>query len=63
MVPENWTLSDFIWQSDFNGDEVGYPEVLVAGIYNYEAKDGSTYVLTIDVENMRILESYKMEDE
>jgi hypothetical protein len=39
------------WASDFNGDEVGYPEVLIVGMYE---RDNVMYL--VDVENTRVLE-------
>jgi len=27
------TIRGLYWQSDWNGDEVGYPEILVVGLY------------------------------
>lgn len=47
----------FIWQSDFNGYEVGYDDVEVVGFYNYH-----DLVFLVDVEKEEILEIYKEED-
>lgn len=47
------------WQSDWNGDEVGYPETPVVGLY----QDGEGTMHYIDIENEHILESWKEEEE
>ena len=41
------------WSSDWNGDEVGYPECEVVGLYTWKDKDIDMY---IDMSTMRILE-------
>ena len=46
------------WESDWNGYEVGYDDVLVVGLYML---DDETYAY-IDVENNIILEKWKLED-
>jgi hypothetical protein len=51
------------WQSDFAGDEVGYPEIDIVGIYNLEAGDGYTYTFLINMDDERILEIYKDDEE
>lgn len=48
-------LTNTVWQSDWNGDEVGYPEVEVVGLYMQE-RDDAVYYFYIDVENNRLLE-------
>jgi hypothetical protein len=61
MIP--FTFEHFCWQSDFNGDEAGFPEVDVVGIYSYEAGDGCTYIFMIDVCDNRILNITKEGEE
>lgn len=46
-------IKNLHWYSDWNGDEVGYPEVLVVGFYYSEALDCHFYVNT---ETMEIIE-------
>lgn len=58
-----FSFDNFVWQSDFAGDEAGYPDVEVVGIYNLEAEDGYTYTFMIDVENNKILSIDKMDEE
>lgn len=58
-----FSFGDFVWQSDFAGDEVGYPDISVVGFYNLEAEDGYTYTFMIDVENEKILSIDKMDEE
>lgn len=43
------------WQSDWNGYEVGYPEVLVVGLYSDPESNKSMY---IDIEEGLILEEW-----
>lgn len=51
-------LTNLGWQSDWNGDEVGYPEVGVVGLYSQERDDGS-YSFYIDVETGKVLDFWK----
>ena len=54
-------LNNLVWSSDWNGDEVGYPELGVVGLYSQERDDGS-YSFYIDVETNKVLEFWKEED-
>lgn len=49
-VPFN-NIDKLLWQTDFNGDEVGYDDVLIVGYYTY----GEVNIF-IDVYNGRVLE-------
>lgn len=51
-------LINLAWSSDWNGDEVGYPEVGVVGLYSQERDDGS-YSFYIDVETGKVLDFWK----
>ena len=55
-------LTNLAWSSDWNGDEVGYPEVGVVGLYSQERDDG-VYSFYIDMETNHILEFWKEEEE
>ena len=55
-------LTDLIWSSDWNGDEVGFPESEVVGLYSQERDDG-TYSFYIDFEKFKILDFWKDEVE
>ena len=46
------------WSSDWNGDEVGYPDVPVVGLYIWEGVN-----MYINMDNMKVLESWVDEDE
>lgn len=48
------SLEGLIWQSDWNGDEVGFPDVSVVGYYCNEI-DGDYYGYYIDTEAGRLL--------
>ena len=54
-------LTNLVWSSDWNGDEVGYPESEVVGLYSQERDDGS-YSFYIDMETYKVLDFWK-EDE
>ena len=54
-------LNNLVWSSDWNGDEVGYPELGVVGLYSQERDDGS-YSFYIDMETNQVLEFWKEED-
>ena len=54
-------LSDLAWSSDWNGDEVGYPESDVVGLYSQEREDGC-YYFYIDMDTNMVLDFWK-EDE
>lgn len=47
------------WSSDWNGYEVGYPDINVVGLYSYHELN-----LYIDMETLKILEAwFDVEDE
>lgn len=54
-------LTNLAWSSDWNGDEVGYPEVGVVGLYSQERDDG-TYSFYIDMETYVVLDFWKEEE-
>ena len=54
-------LTNLIWSSDWNGDEVGYPESEVVGLYSQERDDGR-YSFYIDIETYKVLDFWKDED-
>jgi len=55
-------LEDLIWQSDWNGDEVGFDDVEVVGLYSNQRSDGKVYSYYIDMEKMIILDFWIEED-
>lgn len=48
------------WQSDWNGYEVGYPEIDIVGFYTIPETETNLYV---DVETAIILEIWEYDDE
>lgn len=46
------------WQSDWNGDEVGYDDIEVVGLYSLSLTDGRTVYMYIDTENGTVLEAW-----
>lgn len=54
-------LTNLTWSSDWNGDEVGYPESTVVGLYSQERDDG-TYSFYLDMETNEVLDFWKDQD-
>ena len=54
-------LPNLAWSSDWNGDEVGYPETEIVGLYSQERDDG-TYSFYIDLEANKVLDFWKDEE-
>ena len=54
-------LNNLMWSSDWNGDEVGYPDSCVVGLYSQEREDGR-YSFYIDMETYKVLDFWKDED-
>lgn len=50
----------WIWQSDWNGDEVGFDDVLVVGLYSL---CGTSWYAYLDVETGEILQLMNLEEE
>lgn len=46
------------WESDWNGDEVGFPEVDVVGLYSLEMACGDELNLYINTETGEVLEAF-----
>ena len=55
-------LPNLAWSSDWNGDEVGFPESEVVGLYSQERYDG-TYSFYIDIEENKVLDFWKDDEE
>lgn len=51
---------DFIWSSDWNGDEVGFPDVSIVGLYSLRVNPDID--LYINMENLEILEAWTAQD-
>ena len=51
-------LTDLAWSSDWDGDEVGFPNSEVVGLYSQERDDGS-YSFYIDMETNKVLDFWK----
>lgn len=47
------------WESNWNGEEVGYPEVELVGLYS--DTEGNYYY--IDMDNGIVLETFRLEEE
>ena len=54
-------LTDLAWSSDLDGDEVGFPNSEVVGLYSQERDDG-IYSFYIDFETCKVLDFWKDED-
>lgn len=57
-----WDQS-YHWSSDWNGDEVGYPEIDVVGLYTKENAEGKVENLYVNTENGHVLESWFDDEE
>lgn len=53
-------LTNLYWSSDWKGDEVGFPESEVVGLYSQGRDDGS-YSFYIDFETLKVLDFWKDE--
>lgn len=51
---------DLLWESDWNGDEVGFDDVDVVGLYRLV--DTNVY-LYIDVTTNRLLDAWEIKDD
>lgn len=54
-------LTNLAWSSDWNGDEVGYPDSEIVGLYS-QARDDGSYSFYIDMETNKVLDFWKNED-
>ena len=55
-------LTNLVWSSDWIGDEVGYPELEIVGLYSQERDDG-WYSFYLDMETYKVLDFWKWEEE
>ena len=55
-------LEDLMWSSDWNGYEVGFPEIEAIGLYRQEREDGY-YSFYIDVFKGEIVDFWKDDNE
>ena len=54
-------LTDLAWSSDWDGDDVGYPESEIVGLYSQERDDGY-YRFYIDMDTGKVLDFWKDEE-
>lgn len=54
-------LTGLAWSSDWDGDEVGFPNSEVVGLYSQGRDDGS-YSFYIDTETGKVLDFWKDQD-
>jgi hypothetical protein len=50
-------MFDLHWQSDWNGDEVGYDDINIVGLYSLETVMNTVYFY-IDMETGAVLEAW-----
>lgn len=55
-------LTDLAWLSDWDGDDVGYPESEIVGLYSQERDDGR-YRFYIGMDTGKVLDFWKDEVE
>lgn len=53
-------LTDLAWSSDWDGDDVGYPDSEIVGMYSQERDDGC-YRFYIDMDTNEVLDFWKEE--
>lgn len=51
-------LDKLHWSSDWNGDEVGWPELDVVGLYTYQPNVGPSIHFYIDMDSGLILDMW-----
>ena len=54
-------LNNLVWSSDWNGDEIGYPELGVVGLYSQD-RDYGCYCFYIDMDTNKVLDFWKEEE-
>lgn len=54
-------LTNLVWSSDWNGDEVGYPESEIVGLYS-QVRDDGRYSFYLDMGTGKMLDFWKDED-
>ena len=52
-----------LWSSDWNGEEVGYPESTIVSLYTAENEEGKTLYLYVDIESNKILDFWIDDEE
>ena len=52
---------DFLWSSDWDGEDVGYPDSLVVGLYSM--RENPNQFLYIDMESLDILEEWEIDND
>jgi hypothetical protein len=52
---------EFLWSSDWMGDEVGFPESEVVGLYS--SRENPNQYFYIDMESLDILEEWEIDDD
>lgn len=58
MLKIDW--KNFVWSSDWDGEDVDYPNVPVVGLYRLK---GTEIYFYIDIEENKVLEYWSDEDE
>lgn len=53
-------FQDLRWQSDWNGEEVGHPDIPVVGLYQWRDTDIHVY---LNVETMEIIDIWELREE
>lgn len=54
-------ITDLVWQSDWKGDEVGWPEVDIVGCYQKQTPT-KTILMYIDLEHGELLDAWILEE-
>lgn len=51
---------NFVWSSDWSGDEVGFPESLIVGLYSLRVNPDIYFY--IDMESLEILDAWATQE-
>jgi hypothetical protein len=60
-IGDEVSYANLHWSSDWNGDEVGFDDVLVVGLYSFA--DAPHIYIYLDTENGTILDMWEEEEE
>lgn len=52
-----------LWSSDWDGEDVGYPNSLIVSLYTTENEEGKILYLYVDVKSNKILDFWIDEEE
>jgi len=63
MITLILTMDGLVWQSDWNGDEVGFDEIEIVGLYQKTLETGTCINFYIDMNGGHVLDMWIDDDE